>query len=75
MVRLPGGDHRLSAGIITVQTAMAAVTMPLVPLVPLVPHRWADRLASKPRTAADYSPRRNPSSARPTTTHPARWRR
>lgn len=49
MVRLPGGDHRLSAGIITVQTALAAVTMPLVPLVPLVPHRWADRLASKPR--------------------------
>ncbi|MGN4064328.1 hypothetical protein ACS0Y7_06850 [Burkholderia gladioli] len=69
MVKLPGGDHRLSAGIITVQTALAAVTMPLVP------HRWADRLASKPRTAADYSPRRNPSSARPTTTHPARWRR
>lgn len=30
MAKLLGGDHRLSAGIITVQTALAAVTMPLV---------------------------------------------
>ena len=33
MAKLLGGDHRLSAGIITVQTALAAVTMPLVLLV------------------------------------------
>jgi malonate transporter and related proteins len=30
MAKLLGGDYRLSAGIITVQTALAAVTMPLV---------------------------------------------
>ncbi|KLU28121.1 transporter [Caballeronia mineralivorans PML1(12)] len=30
MAKLLGGDHRLSAGIITVQTALAAITMPLV---------------------------------------------
>ncbi len=33
MAKLLGGDHRLSAGIITVQTALAAITMPLVLLV------------------------------------------
>ena len=30
MSKLLGGDHRLAAGIITVQTALAALTMPLV---------------------------------------------
>lgn len=30
MAKLLGGDYRLSAGIITVQTALAAITMPLV---------------------------------------------
>jgi malonate transporter len=30
MAKLLGGDHRLAAGIITVQTALAAVTMPLI---------------------------------------------
>ncbi|KVD46872.1 transporter [Burkholderia sp. ABCPW 11] len=33
MAKLLGGDHRLSAGIITVQTVLAAVTMPLVLLM------------------------------------------
>ncbi|AOK60508.1 AEC family transporter [Burkholderia ubonensis] len=33
MAKLLGGDHRLSAGIITVQTVLAAFTMPLVLLV------------------------------------------
>jgi malonate transporter and related proteins len=30
MARLLGGDHRMSAGIISVQTSLAAITMPLV---------------------------------------------
>ncbi|KAF0813464.1 hypothetical protein IGB42_01815 [Andreprevotia sp. IGB-42] len=30
MAKLLGGDHRLAAGIITVQTALAAITMPLI---------------------------------------------
>jgi predicted permease len=30
MARLMGGDHQLAAGIITVQTALAAITIPLV---------------------------------------------
>jgi predicted permease len=30
MSKLLGGDHRLAAGIINVQTALAALTMPLV---------------------------------------------
>ena len=33
MAKLLGGDHKLSAGIITVQTALAAITMPLVLLL------------------------------------------
>ncbi|AOJ82702.1 transporter [Burkholderia savannae] len=33
MAKLLGGDHRLAAGIITVQTALAAFTMPLVLLL------------------------------------------
>ncbi|GHD59437.1 AEC family transporter [Jeongeupia chitinilytica] len=34
MAKLLGGDHRLAAGIITVQTALAAITMPLILLLP-----------------------------------------
>jgi malonate transporter len=30
MARLMGGDHRLAAGIITIQTALAAITIPLI---------------------------------------------
>ncbi|MCW3478107.1 AEC family transporter [Neisseriaceae bacterium JH1-16] len=33
MAKLLGGDHRLAAGIITVQTALAALTMPLLMVV------------------------------------------
>jgi predicted permease len=30
MARLLGGDHRIAAGIISVQTVLAALTMPVV---------------------------------------------
>ena len=33
MARLLGGDHRIAAGIVSVQTALAAVSMPVVLLV------------------------------------------